>query len=337
MNILVAGGAGYIGAHMVKGLLDAGHNPVIVDNLSNGHQKLLTGGTFIKGDINDINLLDATFQFHNIDAVMHFASFIEVSESVIDPLKYYSNNVSATITLLQGMIRNNIRRFIFSSSAAVYGEPIYTPIAEDHPCNPINPYGQTKLCIENIIENCSRAYGLSYMILRYFNAAGADSSGLIGESHNPESHLIPLILRAALEKKNDIKIFGTDYETPDGTCLRDYVHVNDLVAAHFLALQGLMDGHRNSIYNLGNSRGYSVKEVINIAESVSGIKIKVTESDRRPGDSAILVADSRKIRGDLGWSPVYEDLRQIMQTAWNWHKNSGGFDKDVTICKDFSK
>jgi UDP-glucose 4-epimerase len=321
MNILVVGGAGYIGTHMVKGLLDAGHDPIILDNLSNGHRELLPGGKFIKGDINNAFHLDSVFKSHKIDAVMHFASFIEVGESVVDPLKYYQNNVSATITLLQAMIRHKVKRFIFSSSAAVYGEPNYTPIDENHPCNPVNPYGRTKRYIEQIMEDCDRAYGLRYVSLRYFNASGADASGAIGESHDPESHLIPLILKVALGKRKDIKIFGTDYETPDGTCLRDYVHVNDLVSAHLLALQSLINGGQSSVYNLGNSRGYSVREVINLAESVSGRKINVTESDRRPGDPAVLVADSRKIRGELGWTPIYEDLSRIMETAWNWHKS----------------
>jgi UDP-glucose 4-epimerase len=321
MNILVVGGAGYIGTHMVKGLLGAGHNPIILDNLSNGHQDLLPGGTFLKGDIDDASLLDTVFQSNKIDAVMHFASFIEVGESVIDPLKFYQNNVSATITLLQGMLRHEIKRFIFSSTAAVYGEPEYTPIDENHVCNPVNPYGQTKLIVEHILKDCDRAYGLRHVRLRYFNAAGADPSGMIGESHDPESHLIPLIIHAALGKRKDVKIFGTNYNTPDGTCLRDYIHVNDLVSAHLLALQSLMDGCRSSVYNLGNSKGYSVREVINIAEAVSGKKINVMESDRRPGDSAILVADSKKIRSELGWIPKYEDLTQIIQTAWNWHKN----------------
>jgi len=321
MNVLVIGGAGYIGSHMVKRLLEAGHSPIILDNLSNGHEELLPGGKLIKGNINDAALLDVVFLSHKIDAVMHFASFIEVGESVTDPLKYYQNNVSATITLLHCMIRHDVRQFIFSSSAAVYGKPLYTPIDENHQCNPLNPYGRTKLCVEKILNDCDRAYGLRYMSLRYFNAAGADPSGVIGELHNPESHLIPLILYAALGKRKDIKIFGSDYETPDGTCLRDYIHINDLASAHLLALQRLMDGGKSSIYNLGNSKGYSVREVINLAESVSGKKINVTESARRAGDPAILIADSRKVRNELGWTPVYEDLSQIIETAWNWHKN----------------
>lgn len=319
LTILVAGGAGYIGTHVVKDLLAQGCRVLVVDDLSRGNLDLLPGGIFLKGSIADTVFLGDVFSRYEVDAVMHFAAFSLVGDSVERPLEYYRNNVSATINLLQTMIRHEVKRFIFSSSAAVYGEPVHVPIREDHPCNPTNPYGATKLMVEWILSDLDRAHGLKYMSLRYFNAAGADESGRIGERHDPETHLIPLVLQAAAGVRDNIKIFGNNYPTPDGTCIRDYIHVTDLSQAHLLALQSLLSGGQSRIYNLGNSCGFSVRQVIEIAESVTGNSIQVVESPRRPGDPAILIADSGKIRGELGWKPEYEDLDSIVGTAWRWH------------------
>jgi UDP-glucose 4-epimerase len=275
----------------------------------------------VHGDVGDGALLDQVFKAHAIDAVMHFAAFIEVAESVADPLKYFRNNVAATMALLDAMLRHNVKRFIFSSTAAVYGEPRYTPIDEAHACFPTSPYGESKQFVEKMLSRVAQAHGLRFVSLRYFNAAGADPSGAIGELHQPESHLIPLVLEAALGKRSHVVLFGTDYDTPDGTCLRDYIHVNDLVSAHLLALKHLMGGGNTQIFNLGNSRGYSVREVVETAAAVTGRTIEVVASDRRPGDPAILIADSTKIRQALGWQPVYEALPQIIQTAWTWARS----------------
>jgi UDP-glucose 4-epimerase len=318
-TILVVGGAGYIGSHMVKELITQNYDVIILDNLSTGHRRLVTGGRFIHGDLGDTTMMDRLFSEHRIDAVMHFAAFSLVGESVQLPLKYYQNNVAGTIALIEAMIRHDVLRFVFSSTAAVYGEPETTPIPETHPCHPTNPYGASKLSVERLLSDCDSAYGLKSVCLRYFNAAGADVSGQIGEMHDPETHLIPLVLRAALTK-SPIKIFGTDYKTPDGTCLRDYVHVSDLAQAHMLALNALMDGGASEVYNLGNSVGYSVRQVIDIAGKVTGKPIDVVEEERRPGDPAILVADGSKIKERLHWQPQYEQLETIIQTAWNWHR-----------------
>ena len=319
LNILVVGGCGYIGTHMVKALMAAGHHPITLDNLATGHRELLPGGEFIAGDIGNATLLDEIFASKRIDAVMHFAAFIEVGESVSDPLKYYGNNFARTATLLNAMIRHDVKRFVFSSSAAVYGEPDYTPIDEDHPLNPTSPYGETKLWVEKMLTACDRAYGMRAIVLRYFNAAGADESALIGEWHEPESHLIPLVLEVAQGKRDHIKIFGVDYPTPDGTCIRDYIHVNDLVSAHLAAVDALMDGGGSDIYNLGNTQGASVRDVIKTAERVSGRSIPFVEDRRRPGDPAILVAGSAKIKRELNWQPQFESLEEIVRTAWKWH------------------
>ena len=319
LNILVTGGCGYIGTHMVKALIGTGHHPIILDNLSTGHRDLLPGGDFIEGAIEDTALLDHIFTSQRIDAVMHFAAFIEVGESVRDPLKYYHNNFCGTANLLNTMIRHDVKRLIFSSSAAVYGEPAYTPIDEDHPLNPASPYGESKMWVEKMLAACDGAHGLRTISLRYFNAAGADESGAFGENHQPESHLIPLVLDVARGRRPNIKIFGVDYPTADGTCIRDYIHVNDLVSAHLAALTALLDGAGSSVYNLGNSQGISVREVIQTAERVSGRPIPVVEDRRRPGDPAVLVAGSEKIRDALNWRPRYENLEDIVRTAWNWH------------------
>lgn len=322
LKILVVGGCGYIGTHMVKALIQSGHHPITLDNLATGHRGLLPGGDFIEGSIADTGLLDQIFTAKHIDAVMHFAAFTEVGESVIDPLKYYRNNFSATANLLEAIVRHDVKRFIFSSSAAVYGEPDYTPIDEGHALNPASPYGESKLWVEKTLAACDTAHGLRSVGLRYFNAAGADESGLLGEQHEPESHLIPLTIEAARGKRDSIRIFGTDYPTADGTCIRDYIHVNDLVSAHLLAVEALMDGAGSCVYNLGNSRGISVREVIETVQRVSGSSIRVIEDQRRPGDPAVLVAGSAKIKNELNWKPRFESLEDIVRTAWNWHTKS---------------
>ena len=319
-KILVVGGAGYIGSHMVKALLEADYEVLVLDNLSTGYRDLLTGGTFVRGRLGDSGLLDTLFQQHTIDAVMHFAAFSLVGESVQNPLKYYRNNIAETLSLIEAMVRHRIERFIFSSTAAVYGEPVRAPIAEDHPRLPTNPYGTSKLCVERILEDCDRAHGLRSICMRYFNAAGADASGTIGEMHDPETHLIPLVLKSAL-RQEPVRIFGTDYPTPDGTCIRDYVHVTDLAQAHQLALRALLDGSGSCAYNLGNSIGYSVRQVIDLAGKVTGRTIPTVEEQRRAGDPATLVADSGKIKRALNWRPDYEDLEKIIATAWKWIQN----------------
>ena len=319
-KVLVVGGAGYIGSHMVKDLLDAGYGVITLDDLSTGHRELLPGGEFIEGSLGDKVLLDKLFSTRSISTVMHFAAFSLVGESVEKPLKYYRNNMAATAELLDSMIRHNVKRFIFSSTAAVYGEPVEIPITESHPHNPTNPYGESKIAVERMLKDCDSAYGLKYISLRYFNAAGADKSGAIGERHSNETHLIPLILGVAAGLRKNIKIFGTNYPTPDGTCIRDYIHVSDLTRAHLLALKSLLSGGDSAVYNLGNNRGYSVREVIELARKVTGKPIPAIESDKRQGDPAILIASSDKIKERLGWKPEYENLETIIKTAWKWHQ-----------------
>jgi len=319
-KILVVGGAGYIGSHMVKDLLEEGYQVVTLDNLSTGHRDLLPGGEFVEGGLEDPALLDDLFSRHQIAAVMHFAAFALVGESMEKPLKYYRNNMTATTQLLSSMIKHGVKRFIFSSTAAVYGEPHTIPITEDHSCSPTNPYGASKIAVERMLQDCDAAYGLKSISLRYFNAAGADESGQIGERHTYETHLIPLILQVATGERKDIKIFGTDYPTPDGTCVRDYIHVSDLTQAHLLALEDLLADGASAVYNLGNSKGYSVREVIELARKVTGHQIPAIEADKRPGDPATLIASSEKIKKVLGWKPKYEDLETIIRTAWTWHQ-----------------
>jgi len=326
-NILVVGGAGYIGSHMVKDLLDADYDVITLDDLSTGHLELLPGGEFIEGSLGDTVLLDKLFSTHKISAVMHFAAFSLVGESVEKPLKYYRNNMATTAELLDSMIRHKIKRFIFSSTAAVYGEPVEISITESHPCNPTNPYGRSKIAVERMLKDCDSAYGLKHISLRYFNASGADESGDIGERHTNETHLIPLILEVANGRRENINIFGTNYPTHDGTCIRDYIHVSDLTQAHLLALEALLSGGKSAVYNLGNNRGYSVREVIELARKLTGKPIPAIEADRRPGDPAILIASSDKIKKELGWKPKFEDLENIIKTAWIWHQkeaNTGG-------------
>lgn len=322
--ILVIGGAGYIGSHMVLDLLRADYPVVVLDNLSRGHRELVPGGEFVAGDMGNAQDLRRVFNQYPIKAVMHFAAHSLVGESVEQPLVYYQNNVANSIILLEEMIAANIRHFIFSSTAAVYGEPVQTPIDEDHPCNPTNPYGATKLAVERLLADVGQATDLTWSILRYFNAAGADQSGDVGERHQPETHLIPLVLQVATGERASISIFGDDYPTPDGTCLRDYVHVSDLTQAHLLALEHLLAGGGNSTYNLGNSTGYSVKQIIETARQITGHPIPARIEARRAGDPAVLIADSDNIRRQLGWQPAYEDVSEIIRTAWAWHRKEAG-------------
>jgi UDP-glucose 4-epimerase len=322
MSILVTGGAGYVGSHTVAELLCNEEEIVVLDNLSKGHKDAVLGGKFYKGDLRDGEFLDKVFRDNDIEAVIHFAAYSLVGESVSNPLKYYNNNVVSTLGLLTKMRKYGVRKIVFSSTAATYGEPENIPILETDRTVPTNPYGETKLAVENILKWMDNAYGIKYISLRYFNAAGAHISGKIGEDHNPESHLIPIILQAALGKRDYINIFGDNYDTPDGTCIRDYIHVTDLADAHVLSLKKLRTGGDSRIYNLGNGKGFSVKEVIMIAKEVTGKNIKAVISGRRPGDPAVLVASSKKIQNELNWQPKYNDLKTIIETAWNWHSNN---------------
>ena len=319
-TILVTGGAGYIGSHFVKELLKKGHRPIVYDNLQTGHRKAVKGVPLIEGDLNDQSRVKEVFRSNPIESVMHFAADCLVGESVKDPLKYFNNNVKNGIQLIEIMKYFNIVKIVFSSSAAVYGEPIEVPIRETHPCQPTNPYGETKWIFERVLHAFHQTGRMDYVSLRYFNAAGADPSGQLGEDHSQESHLVPIALLAALTGK-PVSIFGTDYDTPDGTCIRDYIHVTDLARAHILALERLEAGNGSGIYNLGNGSGYSVKEVIETVKKVTGRKIVTIESSRRPGDPARLVASSEKIKDELGWNPRYPDLEHIIEMAWEWHRN----------------
>jgi len=319
-TILVTGGAGYIGSHVVKGLLHQGHQPIIYDNLQTGHRRAVKDAIFVQGDLADSEKLTNTFRSYAIDSVMHFAADCLVGESVKDPLKYFKNNVKNSMQLLEIAEECHVTKFVFSSSASVYGEPKNIPIQEDDPCAPTNPYGETKWIFERVLQSFSEMRKLEYISLRYFNAAGADSEGELGEDHSPETHLIPIGLIAALNG-DSVPVFGTDYETPDGTCIRDYIHVTDLAQAHILALQRLEEGAISGIYNLGNGNGYSVREVIETIKKITGKKIVSVESKRRPGDPARLVASSEKVKKELGWAPKYPDLETIVETAWQWHRN----------------
>ena len=313
-HVLVVGGAGYIGSHMVRCLGNAGIDVTTLDNVSSGRRESVTHGKFVLGDLGDRALLDQLFGSARYDGVMHFAAHIEVDESVANPAKYYLNNVVKTQILLDAMRDHGVNDFIFSSSAAVYGEPVQDRIDESHPRAPINPYGRSKLMVEAILADYDAAYGLNSVCLRYFNAAGADPAGDIGECHEPESHLLPLVLQAASGRRESISIFGTDYDTRDGTCVRDYIHVNDLCDAHLLALRTLWDGAPSAAYNLGNGNGFSVREVIDAAVAVTGQGIAVVESERRAGDPGTLVADSKRAKSALQWRPQYEDLVQDHRT-----------------------
>jgi UDP-glucose 4-epimerase len=319
-RILVVGGAGYIGSHMVKRLGELQCEVTTLDSLVTGHRDAVLSGEFIEADVGDRALLDQLFASRRFDAVMHFASFIQVGESTVAPSKYYENNVSKTLTLLGAVAEAGIRNFIFSSTAATFGEPAYSPIDEQHPQQPINPYGRTKLMIEQALGDFQSAYGLRSVSLRYFNAAGADPQALLGERHEPETHLIPLVLRAASGRAQHISVFGRDYDTPDGTCIRDYVHIADLCEAHWLAVQRLLDGGNSGAFNLGNGDGFSVQQVIDTAKEVTAREIAVVDRPRRPGDPARLVADSTKARKELGWKPRYADLATIVRHAWRWEE-----------------
>ena len=323
----MTGGVGYVGSHAVKLLVERGEDVICLDDLLFGHPQAACGSKLIVGDISDRDILRSIFSEHKIDAVLHFAGLRDVGESVVDPQKYYINNISKSLVLIEVMIECGVKRMIFSSSAAVFGEPIVTPIPEDHPKNPTNPYGRTKLMLEEILSEYDTAYGMKSVCLRYFNASGADPSGIIGEDHRPEQHLIPIILQAALGQRRHVSIFGTDWPTPDGTCIRDYVHVSDLAQAHVLALEALRSGHPSSVYNMGNGNGYSVREVVECARKISGVDIRAVEAPRRAGDPAILVASSERIIKALGWKPEYPDLETIVKTAWAWHYNHpNGYD-----------
>jgi UDP-glucose 4-epimerase len=318
MNVLLCGGAGYIGSNMTALLARAGHTPVVFDNLSKGHRAAVRAARLVVGDLADRDLLVRTLREHAIEAVMHFAAFIEVGESVAEPLKYYRNNLSNTQNLLSAMEAVGVTKFVFSSTAAVYGLPTRVPIPEDAPKEPINPYGETKLAVERMCHYQARAGKLRFAALRYFNACGAGDDGRLGEDHRPESHLIPLIIQAALGQRPDIKIYGTDYPTSDGTCIRDYIHIDDLCRAHLLALNRLQE-KTELAYNLGNGQGYSVRQVIDTVRRVSGRSFKVTEVDRRPGDPPVLTSDATRARIELGWQPEKPGLEEMVTTAWKWH------------------
>lgn len=319
-EILVTGGAGYIGSHVVKLLAERGYHPIVFDSLENGFAEFVKGHELVQGDIGDYEAVVALFKKRNIQCVMNFASYIAVGESMQLPLKYYSNNVGKTLELFRAMIDCGVTRFIFSSTAAVYGYPERIPIQEDAPLAPINPYGRTKLMIEQVLRDLDASNLMKFIALRYFNAAGADPSGTIGESHTPETHLIPLVLRSILEDDYTITVFGTDYRTHDGTCIRDYIHVNDLADAHILALEALISNNKSAVYNLGNGRGFTVREVIEAVRRVTGKNPRVKEGPRRPGDPDVLVASSERAMQELGWKPQMADLDTIVQTAWNWER-----------------
>ena len=320
MRLLVLGGAGYIGSHTAVELLDRGHEVVIADNLITGYKQAVPKeAVFYQGDIRDYNFLNNLFKTEKIDAVIHFAAFSLVGESVTNPLKYYENNLYGTKVLLQAMIDNNVDKIVFSSTAATYGEPENIPILESDRTCPTNPYGETKLAMEKMMKWSANAYQLRYVSLRYFNACGAHKSGKLGEAHNPESHLIPLVLQVPNGKRESVSIYGTDYDTPDGTCIRDYIHVTDLAEAHILAVEYLMKGGESNVFNLGNGVGYSVREVIETARKVTGHPIPAVEISRRAGDPARLVASGEKAKTVLGWEPKITSLEDIIRSAWVWH------------------
>lgn len=324
--VLITGGAGYIGSHANAYFLAHGIDTVIIDSLIYGHKEHILGGTFIQGDIGDEQLLDDVFSKYDIDAVLHFAAFAYVGESVRDPAKYYKNNVANTITLLEAMRRHGVNRFIFSSTCATYGIPDRMPITEEMPQHPINPYGASKLMIERIVSDYAAAYGLRFCIFRYFNAAGADPQCRIGEWHVPETHIIPLVLDAAMGRRNEIRVFGTDYPTPDGTCIRDYIHVTDLADAHYRAYEYLKAGGESQFLNLGTKRGVSIRELIRTAEQVTGRKIPSADAERRAGDPPELIGSGEKAERILGWKPAYSDIETVLKHAWDWHKKLFGTD-----------
>lgn len=319
MKVLVTGGAGYIGCHTVKILLERGYEPIIFDNLSTGHKELLPGGIFILGDLREKKKILKVIKKYEIEAVIHFASLIQVGESYKNPRLYYTYNLITTLNLFDAMLEAGVKKLVFSSSAAVYGDPQFIPITEDHPLNPMNPYGQTKAFIEKILADLGRAHGLSYVSLRYFNAAGADVDGQRGELHDPETHLIPNIMLHLLNKKHYFELYGDDFPTPDGTAIRDYIHVLDLAEAHVSSLKLMKKKPIQEVFNLGTGQGYSVREIIERVESMTGKKVKIKIRPRRQGDVPILMASREKAARQLGWLPKYSDLNTIINSAWRWH------------------
>lgn len=334
-QILVTGGAGYIGSHAVLALIEAGHQPIVLDNLTYGHRELVEalGAEVIVGDVGDALVLSRLFGRLDISAVMHFAAFAYVGESVQDPAKYYRNNVAATVTLLDAMIKADVRRLIFSSSCATYGIPESLPIDENTEQMPVNPYGQSKFMVEQMLRDFDRAYALRSVIFRYFNAAGSDPEARIGERHEPETHLIPLALRVAMDRQSHLKVFGNDYETPDGSCVRDYIHVSDLADAHVLGLRYLEAGGDSNVFNLGSGQGSSVLEVIDAARKITGCAIPVQIAARRVGDPPALYASAEKAKRTLGWKPQYQDINMMIAHAWNWHRRdmAGIFPELLTV------
>jgi UDP-glucose 4-epimerase len=317
--ILIVGGAGYIGSSVNKLLNKMGYQTIVFDNLSNGHIEFVKWGKFYKGDLANIYDIEKVFMENKIDCVMHFSAYAYVGESVINPQKYYKNNVSNTLNLLDLMIKYGVKKFIFSSTCAIYGIPIQIPIPEDHPQNPVNPYGKTKFMVEEILKDYDKAYGLKYVSFRYFNASGADPECEIGEWHDPETHLIPLSIYNALGITENITVFGTDYPTPDGTCIRDYIHVNDIAKAHILGFKYLMNESKSDFFNLGNGNGFSVKEILDIVSRISGKKLNIVYGKRREGDPPILVGSSKKAYEILGWKPEFDKISDIIETAYRWH------------------
>jgi len=324
MNVLVVGGAGYIGSHMVKLLHESGYGITVLDDLSCGYADAITGGTLVEGSYGDPNILEEIFRLKQIDSVIHFGGNIQVSESTEDPAKYYKNNFANTQVLVDSMLLHDVKQMVFSSTAAIFGNPKSDSIDEQHQKAPINPYGNTKYMVEVMLEDYAEAYGLNSICLRYFNAAGADPNGMLGERHEPETHLIPLILQAAAGRREHIGVFGTDYDTPDGSCVRDYIHVNDLAQAHLLALKHLQAGGSSAHYNLGNGKGFSVLQVIEMAKKVTKCKIPVINYARRLGDPDVLVANSSLAKTELGWKPEFQSLEKIIEHAWNWEKKHWG-------------
>ena len=323
-KILITGGAGYVGSHTLKELLKLGYSTVVLDNLVNGHRELVLNGELIEGDLQDDALLQNIFSRHSIEAVMHFAAFAHVGESVHAPGKYYRNNVCGTLNLVEAMLKARVDKIIFSSTCSTYGHPQEIPITEQHLQNPINPYGSSKLMVERILQDFGYSHGLKSVIFRYFNAAGADPEAQIGEWHDPETHLIPLVLFAAAKQNGAVQIFGTDYDTFDGTCVRDYIHVTDLADAHVRGLKHLQAGHNSEVFNLGNGHGYSVRQVIECAEKITGRHIEVREAPRRSGDPAMLVGSAEKAQTILGWETRFPQLEDIIGTAWRWHQKQKG-------------
>ena len=320
MAILVVGGAGYIGSHMTAALVESGADAIVLDNLVKGHKEAVwPGAKFYEGNMQDTALLDKIFTENNVTCVVHFAAYTVVPESMADPAMYYSNNTIATFTLLQSMRKHGVKNIVFSSTASVYGMTEALPVVEETPTLPINPYGESKLATERMLKWFDQAYGIKYVVFRYFNVAGAHESGLIGENHDPETHLIPMVIKTAQGKLGELDLYGTDYQTPDGTCVRDYVHVMDLVDAHLLAVKRLESGKESDVYNLGSGSGFSNKEIVDAVKKITGIDFVINMKERRPGDPPRLVASSEKARRELGWKPARTDLENIIRTAWQWH------------------